>query len=160
MVLALFLLVGCSTAVTYRSDEPVEEESEFARHAVSLFVGGTHEEEDTAATLGLDYVYHPAERFGVGVFIDRALGDIRTLVLGAAVFVHPIENLEGLGFNVGIGGEQEKSGGERKWHALVRLGTYYELELGEGWFLAPTVMVDFTERTQILVFGFNLGLRF
>jgi hypothetical protein len=78
---SLILISG--SLVSYAQE--AEEES---KNAVSIFLGGTSNEDATAFTLGVDYQYRINRIVGVGALIDYAMGDIQSLLIAPAVYLH------------------------------------------------------------------------
>ena len=58
--------------------------------------------------------------------------------------------------NIGIRGPGvERSHDE--WGAIVRLGAFYEIPLGDGLMISPAVFYDFTEHDDLVIYGVNVG---
>ncbi len=79
-----------------------EEESRL--NDVSLFLGATTEtgeESATAFTVGADYQRRLSDLWGLGLLVDFAFGDAsRSSLIGAPVFLHPIDPLFGRRYGV------------------------------------------------------------
>ena len=132
--------------------DAVEEESE-SRHSLSVFVGGTSTEHISAFTLGLDYQYRVTPVIGVGALFDHAFGEIKSTIIGAALFLH-FKQWEGT-----IAPAAEFHGDSEEEAALAfRFGLGYEIELG-SWKLVPSLLFH-TERggEPALVYGVAFGV--
>jgi hypothetical protein len=168
---------GASQEHTAGSHEAAEETHDMEEHhmnALAVFVGGTHAEDQTQGTLGLEYERHLARRVGLVLAFEYAGGDFREYILGAGVAVNPVG---GLIFTVGAGlerrpahedhGEEhevevasnEAAGGKENLF-LFRLGVTYEIELGPRWYLAPQFNLDFVDGEVVEVFGVSVGFGF
>ena len=144
--------------VSLLASVPAIAQHEEAAHAghknhLSVFFGNTHDYHgEDAFTVGLDYEYRLTDLFGVGALIDRAGGDIKSTVAGAALFVHPCENarLFGVAANEHHHGEDE---------FIVRLGVNYDVHVSD-WTVSPTVSVDLLEHGENWIYGLGIGRGF
>jgi len=121
------------------ADEPDQEPER--RNEVAFFMGATDDDQEVAFTLGVDYEYRFARRFGLGGLVDFALGDLRSVVLGVPGFFHPSERWKlfaAPGF--------ERREGENNF--LVRLGAGYSFDVGPV-DLEPSFMVDFVDEDEV-----------
>jgi hypothetical protein len=158
--------------------EEAHEGEEHHKNALAVFLGGTHAEDQTQGTIGLEYARHLASRVGLVLAFEYAGGDLREYILGAGVAVNPVG---GLVFTVGAdlerrpveeehgeehGGEPEvevastEAGGGKESLFVFRLGVTYEIELGERWHLAPQFNLDFVDGETVEVFGASVGFSF
>jgi hypothetical protein len=144
-------------------------EHEFHRHHVSVFVGvtdgevesavvgaeseGGAVEDEQAFTLGLDYEYRLNRRWGVGALIDYAGKDFRSWVAGIPLVLHPRDGWKLL---VAPGIEDRET---EDSEFLVRAGVLYDFEVGR-FTVTPALQVDFVDDDEILVYGVNLGRGF
>jgi hypothetical protein len=180
---ALLVALGGASAArasqehTTEPHEAAEEPHETEKHhmnALAVFVGGTHAEDQTQGTLGLEYERHLARRVGLVLAFEYAGGDFREYILGAGVAVNPVG---GLIFTAGAGLERRpvhedheeghgvevasnEGGGGKESLFLFRLGVTYEIELGERWYLAPQFNLDFVDGETVEVFGVSVGFGF
>ncbi|MFV1959050.1 MAG: hypothetical protein ACC662_06515 [Planctomycetota bacterium] len=126
---------------------------------MNLFLVYTEERGGGGGTLGFDYEYRVSERVGIGPFVDYVRGNLDALALGAGVFLHPCE---GLGLYVAPGidiSHAVEEDGERAWRVkpLVRVGAFYELEVGRGFALSPATYLDFIGGTDVAwIVGLNV----
>jgi hypothetical protein len=138
------------------------------RHELLLFLGATDDRGDWAETWGAEYGYRFMDGYYVGAFVDRAQGDIRATVVGAAFWARVVR---GFMFMFGPGiefldeaheeqGEHATEGGEAsKRHFLARVGTGYAFHVGK-YAIMPVVHADFVDGNIVWVSGVNLGLSF
>ncbi len=153
------LLTGCATA-SVESSWPAHivatETSEVGTHALNLFAGASLTESEEGVSVGLDYEYRVTDLFGVGAFVDVAGGDFRSVALGAAVYIHPIERVV---LVVGPGFDVDGSDGA----FLLRLGGFYEFPVGKAgkYVIAPAVYYDFVDgHENVIVIGVSFGVKF
>jgi hypothetical protein len=154
--------------------EARHETEEHHKNHVAGFVGGTHAEELTQGTLGLDYEYRPWRRVGFAVAFEYTGGELREYILAAGVIFHPVG---GLSFTLGAGlerrpveeehGEEHAvevasngAGGGKESLFVARLGITYRIELGHRWSLAPQFNLDFVDDEVVQVFGVSVGFGF
>ena len=121
------------------ADEPDQEPE--SRNGVAFFMGATDDDQEVAFTLGVDYEYRFARRFGLGGLIDFALGDLRSFVLGVPVFFHPSERWK---LFAAPGFERRESDN----NFLVRLGAGYSFDVGPV-DLEPSFQVDFVDEDEV-----------
>jgi hypothetical protein len=162
----------------HEAAEEAHETEEHHKNALAVFVGGTHAEDQTQGTIGLEYERHLARRVGFVLAFEYAGGEFREYILGAGVAVNPVG---GPIFTVGAGLERrpveeehgqehgtdpevevasnEAAGGKESLF-LFRLGVTYEIELGERWYLAPQFNLDFVDGETVEVFGVSVGFGF
>ena len=166
------------TTGPHEAAEEAPEAEEHHKNALGVFLGGTHAEDQTQGTIGLEYERHLASRVGLVLAFEYADGDLREYILGAGVAVNPVG---GLKFTVGAGlerrpveeehGEENEGehavevastegGGGRESLFIFRLGVTYEFELGERWYLAPQFNLDFVDGETVEVFGVSVGFGF
>lgn len=142
-----------------------EEEEEFKRHEVAVFVGFTAERGEGGPTIGLDYTYWINERFGVGPFVDYVAGELQALAFGAGVWFRPFGRVQDLAFSVAPGMDitREEEHGETSWEAsaLLRLGVVYGFSVGRGFRLLPSFYVDLiAPDKQAYVMGLSIAKEF
>jgi len=133
-------------------------EHEAHKHHVGIFLGGATRfkdgHADTGLTLGLDYTYRVAAKWGVGGVVEGVAfaGQHRDLALAAGVIWYPVGALR---LSAGPGFETDGHHTE----FLFRLSVGYGFELGK-FILSPEVAVDLTHKAQTLVYGFSIGRGF
>lgn len=136
--LVVISVTGCGAALAGEEGEP---EVLNKRHALGVFVGATHAEDDYLETLGVDYGYFVNEKFEVGVVVERAVReDDSTLVIAFA----SLRLFGNFGIGAGIG--RKDPGPDRK--NTLRLSIFYDYELNEEWSLEPQFHVDFIEEEE------------
>lgn len=136
--------------------EPAEEVEQEYPHAASVFLGDTIIDGEHAVTIGIDYEYRFEEHIGVGGIFDLVLHDsLREAILAAALFLHPDDEIVIL-VAAGIDRAEEEEN-----LFLFRTGVGYEFLVGERYFIAPTVYVDFVEGGEhATVLGVGFGIEF
>lgn len=124
-------------------------------HHLSVFVGGTHidEEDETAVTIGVDYEYRVSDLLGLGFVVEQALGEIDSTTVLAVADIHLIH---GLAVQVGPGIEFV----DDTEFAIARLGMLYEVELGDHFTISPQFHYDLSEAEDAIVFGVAVGRAF
>ncbi len=133
----------------------IEVEGEFepgaGSRAIGAFVGGSSDMEGgNGLVLGLDYGHRLTDRFGVGVFAERAAGQNRSFATGEQAFwASPLDIV----LFTGVGAEVRDS----EWEAILRFGVEYEILYPGGWVLAPSVFIDIGETEDLLIYGLTIG---
>ena len=131
--------------------EEHSEEHGAGTQTINLFFGGSGEVGDLDGfTFGVDYGYRIGPRWGVAAFAETVTGLDRSFAAGVGAFWHPIGEW---GLFAGPGLERNHD----EWGALGRVGTYYEFFLDDGWVLTPAVYYDFSEHTDLLIYGAYIG---
>ena len=128
MICALICLLAFSPMVMAQ-EEP---------HRLTLFGGLTQDRNNTSetgATIGLAYSYRIDPLWSIGGLLDYAGGDIDALIIGVPLKVFP---WAGWFLLLAPGFEFESS----ETNVMLRIGTGYDFELGQGWSLAPEFYVD------------------
>lgn len=155
----LSTLAVISSALLFSSAAYAEEagssEAEPKNH-VSFFAGDTIVPKDENAngfTLGLDYERRVTDLIGVGVLAEHAMGEVdATSVFGTLNF----HIWRGFVLQTG-GGIEVANDGET--NGVGRVGMIYEIELGNGFTVAPESHMDFSKDNS-LVFGLSVGKSF
>ena len=138
-------------------------------HEVMIFVGSTDDRGTWAETLGAEYGYGFMDNYSVGVFFDRAAGDIRSTVVGLAcwanlvkgfvvMFGPGVEYLDEAHAEEGDHGTDGEEGSKRSF--LARFGVGYSFHFGKRYTILPVVHADFVEGKVVWVTGVNVGFRF
>jgi hypothetical protein len=130
-------------------------EKEQHRFAIAGFIGGTHVNSDNELTLGLEGGFHIHDRWSIGAVIERADRDKHSTLTLVGVGWHPI----GHAFRLQLGvGKKDPSGSTE---TVVRTGLAYEMEIDKGWFLKPSLALDFIDgEDNEGVFGLYIGRAF
>lgn len=153
IALAGLLLAATFAASAAAAQEPTTHESK--PHHLSAVIGGTivAEADETAFTLGLDYVYRLNRTLGLGFVAEHAFGAIDSTTLLAVADLHITE---GLAIQTGPGVEFV----DDETFFVTRLGLVYEFELGEAFTLSPQLHYDFSSGEDGIVFGIAIGRAF
>ncbi len=144
--MALILLCCCYCTANAQQSSTAEP------HHLSVFVGGSHVEDLTEFTIGLDYEYRINYFLGVGSVIEYATENINATSL---LFVADLHIWRGFAIQAGPGVEFRN--GESA--AVGRIGGLYEFEFSD-YTLSPQVHVDITDQENTLVFGLAFGVSF
>jgi len=135
-------------------------------HEVAIFVGATDDRREWASTWGAEYGYFFMNDYSVGVFLDRAQGDLRSSVVGLAFWARVTKGLM-LMFGPGVEyldeahGEDGDHGEEAsKRHFLARIGVGYSFHVGKQFTILPVIHADFVDEHVVWVTGVNFGIRF
>jgi hypothetical protein len=128
------------------AQEPEEE----SKNEVSIFLGATSNEDATVFALGFDYQYKINHIVGVGALVDYAMGNIQSLLIAPAVYLHAGH------FEVTVAPAAEFS--EEGVTPVLRVGAAYEFKLASGVSISPSLFFD-TERhlKESLVYGLSFG---
>ena len=129
------------------------------KNELSAIVAGTHEDESTYFTLGVEYKRELSELFALTAVGELVLeGDGREGVLVFPVILQP---WRGLHLLAGPGFEHS---GEDGNSFLFRVGVGWGFEVGERYSLTPAVEFDFVDGDdgvdQVVVFGVSFGFGF
>lgn len=143
MLAVLPLLVLCQ--------EKNNDNEEEKKSSLSVFIGGTTNTDATAFTIGLDYQYRINKLIGVGLVLDYATQEIKSLLLAPAAFLHLWH------FEIVVAPGAEFSGDEVSF--VFRTGIGYEFELNR-FTISPSLLFD-TERNEkeSLVYGVAFGFK-
>jgi hypothetical protein len=171
-----FVILGI-TASHGLAQENQQEHEEHPRHRLGVMIGHTHIPLGflpnnqsgflNVPTWGFSYDFRLAERWAIGLhteletanYIIEHSGSVelereRPFKIVLAGIYNPWKALV---FEVGFGRELEKN--ENFW--IYRIGTAYEIEIRNGWDLAPSIFFDFKEDIYTSVtFGLQIGKQF
>ena len=157
-LLGLVSLVLVTAQLRFVKAEEGQSEKE-GTHAYSncikLFLGDTHENNEDAFTVGLNYEYRLKEAlniFGIGAFAEYATKHIDTWSGGIPIFIHPYKGLR-FAWAPGLIYHEEKT------RFMFRMGVGYEFVI-KRWNITPEFNVDISEGETALVFGISFGLGF
>ena len=142
------------------------------KNLIAGFIGVTTEDRrDVGLTLGVDYTRWVTDSFGVGVGIERVLGDFDFTVL-AIPFSYRINHrwkvFAGPGWDRADHDNPEnpknpksRSGDSSSDHTefLVRVGVEYEIPM-DGYELAPKLMLDVIDGDVVVIAGLSVGFGF
>ena len=148
ILIALLLIVLLpETLLGQEAHEEKERKNE-----ISLFLGATSSTDATAFTIGLDYQYRISRVFGVGAIFDHATGEINSILVAPALFLH----VKRFSFIVAPGVEFSDENTE----FVSRVGVGYVIEISR-FSISPALFFD-TERDEnpSLVYGVSLGFEF
>ncbi len=133
---------------------PIAAHAEERQHlSLLLAQSDVLDEHEDGFTLGIDYEYALTPRLGAGFVLERAHGDLEATSLFAVLDIHLTEQLVA---QIGPGYEWKD---DKENTGVFRLGTYYEIELGDITF-APTISYDMGEDENTFVYGVLLGKKF
>jgi hypothetical protein len=134
------------------SQDESNKEEEDKKNGLAVFLGATSNKDATVFAIGLDYQYRINKVFGVGAVADYASGDIESLLIGPALFLHAWH------FEFTVAPTIEFSGGDIAYP--VRFGAGYEFELPHSVSITLAVFFD-TERNEesALVYGLSFGFK-
>jgi hypothetical protein len=165
--LAFFLLFSLAAATQAIGQEHVEPGAHHDpehpghdrhKHHLGLFLGGATKFEDhghteTGFSVGLDYEFRFARKWGVGGLLEGVLtADVRDLAFVVPLSFHPVDPLK---LSAGPGFETDGDHTE----FMFRFAAAYGFEV-RRYTLSPEVSVDLTEEAETLVFGFSVGRGF
>jgi hypothetical protein len=176
--LLLSLVLAAVGPLTVASDEHTGEEPGHTSHEahlpkglheVLIFGGATDDRGEWADTWGAEYGYGFMDNYTVGVFFDRAEGQLRSSVVGLALWANvakgfsvmfgpALEFLDEAHEEEGDHGSHAEEGSKRQF--LARIGVGYSVHVGKRYTLMPVVHADFVEKRVIWVTGLNFGIRF
>ncbi|SDW92277.1 hypothetical protein SAMN05444411_102470 [Lutibacter oricola] len=155
---------------------------EHGKHKLAFFTGFTHvssafyehetHEESTGKwvpTIGLDYFYSLNKKWSIGTIndiefdnyiikLDNEEEEERVNVLISSVVAKYNINHQ-LGVFIGPGVEVEFSESTKNFF-VVKAGVEYEIEISNGWEIAPSLMYDWKEEYKTFSYGFSIGKRF
>jgi hypothetical protein len=144
------------------------------KHELALFLGATDEPgHDPEFSLGFEYEYRFAPRWGIGGLFDYAGGELRNTVLGIPVYWHPgggwkliaapgLEHHNGRNGESGAHAKSDAHGEADKdeTYFLIRLGVAYDIHIGSRYGLAPAINLDLVNNEEVWVYGLNFAVKF
>lgn len=122
------------------------------RQHLSVFTGLTSEDNESAATIGLDYEYRVDQHLGLGAVVEQATEDVDATTILAVADLH-ITNYWVVQTGPGIEFLEHED------EFVYRIGTLYEWEY-EGYTISPQVHYDMTGNENALIVGFAVGVGF
>ena len=146
--LACALLMSACAAL--EAEEPHDWRE--APHHLSVLISDTIEEDESAASVGLDYEYRTTEFLGLGMVVERAFDEIDATTVLVVADLH-ITNQ----FIIQTGPGVEFVDGEEE--SAYRLGMLYEFERG-GYTVSPQVHHDWTSGEDAFIIGLAFGYGF
>ncbi|NCF14285.1 MAG: hypothetical protein GWP62_03180 [Gammaproteobacteria bacterium] len=155
VVLAMLLfLVSSIGQAAEESSHSEHGEAEHHKNRVAGFIGITGEDRrERALTLAVDYSRMLSPSFGIGIGIERALGDLDFTVLTIPVSY----KLNEWKFFVAPGLENADDSDENEF--LTRVGIEYGFEM-DGYEIAPVFMLDFIDGDVVVIGGVAIALFF
>lgn len=145
-------------ATTVNAEDSDHGSSHYPGHIIGGFVGATSGSGDTAFTFGAEYELKLNEYLGIGMAVERISGEAYVGI--AALHIHPVKNLR---LTAGIGKEWVDSHTELDHgvphttpshsETVYRIGAAYDIEIAEGYAIAPTYNLDFINGHEVSVFG-------
>jgi len=88
---AMLGMAACSTSSTYRESLPWDSAAHDPErpHHLSVLAAGTHtEDDDDAATVGIDYEYRVNDILGIGTVVEHAFEPLQATTLLAVADIH------------------------------------------------------------------------
>ncbi|WP_111707603.1 hypothetical protein [Lutibacter citreus] len=183
ITLLFTMLVGFAINAQHHQEESKHSLSEeHGKHKLAVFTGFTHvsaafyehetHEESIGKwipTIGVDYFYTLNEKWNLGTMIDMEFDNYlikldneeeeeRANVLVTS-FVAKYNINHHLGVILGPGVEFEFSESTKNFFVL-KAGVEYEIEISDGWEIAPSLMYDWKEEYKTFSYGFSIGKRF
>jgi len=139
------------------------------RHHLAFLAGGSHNTGKNGGTVGADYEYRFARRFGALATFEYVGGDFREDLFAFTAAWHP---WKGMRLVAGPGFDRELSEHEpphdvhapethpRKYRGLFRVGGGYDWHLPRSFTIGPDLAVDILKGEKVLVYGLNIGWGF
>lgn len=118
---SIILVLILSIPIALFSQDEGSKNGKDKKNEISVFLGAITNSDATAFAIGLDYQYRINKVIGVGGLVDYASGDIESLLLGPALFLHAWH------FEFTIAPTLEFSGDDTAYP--IRVGVAYEIEL-------------------------------
>lgn len=152
-------------SLTLASSAFGEEQEEFAPHnVVSVILGGTTNDDESASTIGLDFERRIHPLLGVGAVVEYVTDDLDAFTLIGALDFHLWRGLMiQTGPGVEFAGEEEDEKGRsvtvNRRSFVYRVGVLYEFEIGEL-FVIPQVHYDYSSAQDAVVYAMGFGFEF
>ena len=167
-----------------RTDGEANAHEEHHANSVGLFLGASTTTEElregvpsSSFTVGVGYERHLSSLLGLGLKVDFAFGDFeRTALLAVPLFIHPVGGLRLVAapaVEFAVEAElqppmmNEEPAREDSLEIATdnsfafRVGGAYEIEVGEGWSLAPELNTDFIIGNEVtFVYGLSIDYGF
>lgn len=176
------MLVSITMAGQEHHQEKHHATNEHGKHKLAFYTGFTHitsafyehetHEESTGKwvpTIGIDYFYSLNNKWSLGSIVDMEIDNYMVkldnkqeeerlnVLIATAVAKYNINHH--LGVILGPGIEIEFSESTKNFF-VVKAGVEYEIEIANGWEIAPSFMYDWKEEYKSFSYGFSLGKRF
>lgn len=139
-------------ATEHEADSGHEGGHESHKNSLVLFTGITHGgRRKNGLALGVGYDRHLTDSLSIGVFAEHTFGDgdFTVYVIPLAYRVNRWKFIIAPGIEDGHHGKEE----------LFRIAGEYAFEVGT-WEVSPTVVVDFVDGDEVLIFGVVFGKGF
>ncbi|MDV7186726.1 DUF481 domain-containing protein [Lutibacter sp. TH_r2] len=155
---------------------------EHGKHKLAFYTGFTHitsafyehetHEESTGKwvpTIGVDYFYSLNKKWSLGAIVDMEIDNYMikladeqeeerlNVLITNAVAKYNINHH--LGIFLGPGIEVEFSESTKNFF-VIKAGLEYEIEIANGWEIAPSFIYDWKEEYKSYSYGFSIGKRF
>ncbi|GJM63860.1 hypothetical protein [Persicobacter diffluens] len=159
-------------------------EHDFKRHMINFYTGFTHipskhyshvhaeglsNTGNWVPTVGLDYFYKLTHRFSVGIMADMEIDQYEIVTKGQEeiirenvmiiALVAKFEIVKGLNILAGPGYERMFST-EGEDFCVLKAGVEYEIEFGDNFQFAPSLVFDYKDVYQTVSYGFSIGKKF
>jgi hypothetical protein len=160
-----FFAALCLAVLTVPSAvSAVEEEEVEPQNVLSLLLGGTSDDDESAFTVGLDFEHRIHPLLGVGAVVDYATDDIDAVSLFGVLDFHlwkglAIQTGPGVEF---VGEEEEEEAGTisvNRREFVYRVGLVYEFEIGKL-LVIPQVHYDYSSGKDSVVYATGIGFKF
>jgi hypothetical protein len=162
---AVFILTNpvFSIAQVHQGDSDHESNHHHDKNHLALFLGASSnlEHSHTAFTLGLDYEYRFAEKFGTGLLAEYIFEDQAEVLLGVPIVWHPVQNLKIMAAPLVAFSILKviPDGTQLHLELGLRLGTAYDFHFKNN-SIGPAINLDFIDGNTVLVYGLNFGVGF
>lgn len=183
LLLTFTVLYGsCLLAQEHHEEADPKSELENGRHSLAIYTGFTHVssafyEHEThvqstgkwVPTIGVDYFYSLNEKWHIGFIGDMEFDNyyirledeseeerlnviVASLVAGYKLTHHWF-------VFAGPGIETEFSESNKNFF-VMKFGVSYDVEIANGWAIAPSLMYDYKQEYQTVAYGLSIGKRF
>lgn len=163
LVVSIITSTVHSFAQSHLEDKSHHENDSHDKNHLALFIGASSnlKHPHTAFTMGLDYEYRFAEKFGTGLFAEYVFEDHAEILLGIPLVWHPVHNFKILAAPLFAFTMLEviPDGTELHFELGLRAGAGYDFHI-KNKSIGPMVNLDFIDGNTVLVYGLNFGYGF